>query len=190
MLEKEGKVVPQLVIAGNAAIDDPEGIPLYNNTLELLRSKKYKHLEEDVKVSRLPHIDQLLNALMRRSKIALQLSIKEGFEVKVTEALMKGVPIVAYRTGGIPLQIKEGVNGYLIEPGNTKEVARVLYELMTDEKKYSKMSAAAEKYANKDYLTVPNALCWLYMAVRLIKGEEIKGNFAWVKETAHKFYKK
>lgn len=189
MLEKAGEEVPQLIIAGNAAIDDPEGIPIYNTTVELLQTSKYKHLADDVKVSRLPHIDQLLDTLMRKAKIGLQLSIKEGFEIKVTEGLMKGIPMVCYRTGGIPWQVKENVNGFLVEPGNKKQVAKHMFDLLTDEKLYKKMSTAAAKYANKDYLTVPNALCWMYLAVRLDKGESIGGHFAWVKDLAYKWYK-
>lgn len=47
-------------------------------------------------------MDEMLNTLLRGCVIAMQLSLREGFEVKVTEALMKGKPVVAYRTGGIP----------------------------------------------------------------------------------------
>ena len=45
-------------------------------------------------------------------------------------------------------------------------------------------------YANKDYLTVPNALCWLYLSVRLLKDGKVPGNYAWVKELTRKFYGK
>ncbi len=189
MMEKNNKEPAQLVIGGNAAIDDPEGLPIFNETIKLLYSKRYAKLAADVRVVRLPHIDQLLNTLMRRCTLALQLSIKEGFEIKITEGLMKGTPMIAYRTGGIPWQIKDGVTGYLVTPGDTKKVAEFLYELSTNKKKYDKMSAAAAKYASKDYLTVPNALCWLYLSVRLMKEGKVTGNYQWVLDLAHKYYK-
>jgi glycosyltransferase involved in cell wall biosynthesis len=103
MLAKQGKVVPQLVIAGNGSIDDPDGVPIYNAIIAMLKSEDYAPFADDVKVARLPHRDQILNTLLRKSAVALQLSIKEGFEVKVTEALMKGKPVIAYKVGGIPL---------------------------------------------------------------------------------------
>ena len=102
---------PQLVIVGHSSVDDPDGIPIYNLTLNLIH-ENYPDLTDDIKVVRLPHIDQLSNALVRRSKIVLQLSHKEGFEFKVTEALMKGRPVIAYRAGGIPLQIEHNKSGF------------------------------------------------------------------------------
>jgi glycosyltransferase involved in cell wall biosynthesis len=51
------------------------------------------------------------------AKVALQLSTREGFEVKVSEALHKGIPVVTTKAGGIPLQVEHGKNGYLVDPG-------------------------------------------------------------------------
>jgi len=189
MLKKyEHKQVPQLIIAGNASIDDPDGVPIYNATMELLRSEKYKHLAQDVKVARLPHIDQMLNTLLRKSKVVLQLSTKEGFEIKVTEGLMKAKPVIAYRTGGIPWQIEEGINGFLVESGGTTQVAGHLYDLFTNDELYRKMSESAEKFANKDYLTVPNAMCWLFLSNQLLKKHDLGGQYAWVKDLVHRYF--
>jgi trehalose synthase len=46
--------------------------------------------------------------------VVLQKSIKEGFGLTVSEALWKGRPVVGGATGGIPLQILDGVTGYLV----------------------------------------------------------------------------
>jgi alpha,alpha-trehalose phosphorylase (configuration-retaining) len=62
--------------------------------------------------------ESILNALMANAKIALQLSTREGVEVKVSEAIHAGIPIVASRTGGIPLQIEDGKSGYIVDAGN------------------------------------------------------------------------
>ena len=48
--------------------------------------KHYPDLKKDVSVMRLGPIDQELNALMSEAKVACQLSTREGFEVKVSEA--------------------------------------------------------------------------------------------------------
>jgi hypothetical protein len=37
----------------------------------------------------------VLNALMSNARIAMQLSTREGFEVKVSEAIHAGIPIIA-----------------------------------------------------------------------------------------------
>lgn len=158
---------PQLVLVGNGAIDDPEGGVVLEETLMLLEMERYSPLAGDIKVTRVPHIDQLLNTLLRGSTVALQLSHREGFEVKVTEALAKGVPVVAYRTGGIPLQIRQGVDGFLVKTGDTKMVSRRLFELVTDHKLLAKMRQSAALGTNHEYWTAANALKWLFLATEL-----------------------
>ncbi|GHO42337.1 glycosyltransferase [Ktedonospora formicarum] len=186
MLEVEGRVVPQLIITGNGSIDDPDGVPIYNLIWNILQTAPYAHFAQDIKVLRLPHRDQILNALLRRSKVVLQLSTKEGFEVKVTEALMKGRPVIAYNVGGIPLQIEDGITGHLVEPNNTTQVAKHLYTLLTEDERYKLMSKDATERANTDYLTIPNALCWLFLTYQLLSGEPRDGNYQWVKHLAEK----
>jgi glycosyltransferase involved in cell wall biosynthesis len=186
MLEKQQKPIPQLVITGNSSIDDPDGLPVYNLVKRILESEPYTDFVDDVKVVRLPHRDQILNTLLRKSEVVLQLSLKEGFEVKVTEALMKGKPVVAYKVGGIPLQIQDGITGHLVEVGDITQVARHLYDLLTDESHYQRMSKAAAELAGKDYLTIPNAICWLYLALQLVNGEKLEGHYQWVRALAQK----
>lgn len=179
---KEGypkKKIPQLVIVGNGAVDDPEGTSLYVDTMQILSIETYSRLASDVKVAKLPHCDQLLNTLLKGSSIACQLSLKEGFEIKVSEALLKGKPVIAYRAGGIPLQMEHGVTGYLVKTGNTRKVAEHAYNLLTDKQLYKRMSKAAQYKTDKentDYFTVNNAYKWLFLALQLAKGEKIKGN--------------
>ena len=186
MLEKRQKPIPQLVITGNSSIDDPDGVPVYNLVKRILESEPYTDFVDDIKVVRLPHRDQVLNTLLRKSEVVLQLSHKEGFEVKVTEALMKGKPVVAYKVGGIPLQIQNGITGHLVEVGDITQVAQHLYDLLTDESHYQRMSKAAAELAGKDYLTIPNAICWLYLALQLVNGEKLEGHYQWVRALAQK----
>lgn len=167
---------PQLVIAGNGSVDDPDGVPIYNLTMELLKGKRCAPFAEDIKVARLKPNDQLLNALLTESKIALQLSHKEGLEFKITEALMKGKPVIIYNVGGMPLQVKDGINGYIVKKGNILKVSKLLYELSTKNKQYQNLSAGALKYAGKEFLTVSNAVNWLFLANHLLKYGKIEGN--------------
>ncbi len=188
MLRDSNTPDPQLVLAGNTAIDDPDALPIYNAIMELLKTEPYAYLASDVKLGRLPHIDELLNSLLRKAVVALQLSHKEGFEVKVTEALRKGKPVVAYRSGGIPLQIEDSVNGFLVDVGDTDQVAAHLYELLTNKDTYQKMSRAAASHYNKDYLTVSNAICWLFLAIWLSENGKIEGHYQYVKDMARGYF--
>ena len=188
-IEKENwakSKIPQLVIAGHGAVDDPEGVPIYKETMATLEIDRYKKFAQDVKVARLPANDQILNALLRGSFIALQLSHKEGYEIKVSEALDKGKPVIAYKAGGIPLQIKDKVNGYLVRVGNTGKVADLLYEMLTNKEKYLKLSKNAKDKVERDFYTVKNGLKWLYLATELLAEGAVKGNRRHVRDLIEK----
>jgi trehalose synthase len=99
----------QLVLAGGGASDDPEGAQV------LAEVREAAGADPDVRVLLLPndaHIE--INAIQRASTIILQKSTKEGFGLTVAEGLWKGKPVIGGATGGIPLQILDGINGYLV----------------------------------------------------------------------------
>ncbi|PVH92637.1 glycosyltransferase family 4 protein [Periconia macrospinosa] len=68
------KDIPQLVVAGHGAIDDPDATSIYDITLDMLETK-YSDIQFDVVIVR---VGQILNALMSNAKVALQLSTREG----------------------------------------------------------------------------------------------------------------
>ncbi|MBC7126989.1 MAG: glycosyltransferase [Candidatus Methanosuratincola petrocarbonis] len=101
----------QLAMIGSFARDDPEGAEWYERVL------RYAGREKDIFVlSNLDGVGDLeVNAFQRAFSVAIQLSKREGFGLTVTEALWKGVPVVAKRAGGIPLQVIDGTTGFLTE---------------------------------------------------------------------------
>jgi alpha,alpha-trehalose phosphorylase (configuration-retaining) len=80
--------VHQLVICGHGSIDDPDATLIFDQTMGLIHDS-YPDLLDDIVVVRLGPSDQMLNAIMSLCTVALQLSTREGFEVKVSEALHK-----------------------------------------------------------------------------------------------------
>ncbi len=56
----------------------------------------------------------------------------EGTPVTVIEALAAGKPVVAYEVGGVPDVVREGVDGFLVEPGSTSDMAERLAQLAAD----------------------------------------------------------
>ncbi|KAI9775361.1 MAG: hypothetical protein M1839_001277 [Geoglossum umbratile] len=174
---------PQLLICGHGSIDDPDATQIYDSTLTLLETT-YPDLVPDIILMRLPPSDQLLNTLLTTSHIALQLSTREGFEIKVSEALHKGKPIIATRAGGIPLQIQHNKNGFLVEVGDAAKVAEHLYELWTDEELYARMSKAARLGVSDEVSTVGNALGWLWIVREMHGGGNRKLGGGWVNDLA------
>jgi trehalose synthase len=47
--------------------------------------------------------------------VLVQKSTREGFGLTVSEAIWKGRPFVGGRVGGIPLQVEDGVSGFLVD---------------------------------------------------------------------------
>ena len=166
---KPKKNIPQLVITGNGSVDDPDRAPIFEETNKILASKEFEKIKDDIKIVRLPHIDQLLNTLLRKSHIVLQLSTKEGFEIKITEGLMKGKPVIITDAGGMHLQVMDKFNGYIVKVGDNDKVAKHMYDLFTDKELYMKMSDGAEKLYDKGLLTIPNANRWLSMSLSLLE---------------------
>lgn len=119
---------------------------------------------------------------MANSRIALQLSTREGFEVKVSEAVHAGKPIVACQTGGIPLQVEHGKSGYLTTPGDNAAVAQHLFDLHTDEDLYRRVSEYARTHVSDEVGTVGNAAAWLYLAVMYHRGVKLQPNGAWLND--------
>jgi len=176
---------PQLVIAGNGSVDDPDGAPIYQLVRQLLETSEYKEIADDIKVLRIGHMDQILNMLFQTCKVALQLSHKEGFEDKVSGALYKGKPVIISNTGGIPLQVMEKENGYLVEPGDTQQTAQYLRKLFEEKNLYQKMSQNAIKLVNPHVNEIAGAVFWLFTANRLLEGD-FKPNGAYVGDLCFK----
>ncbi len=69
-------------------------------------------------------------------------SLSEGLGISILEAMAMGNPVIASRVGGIEEIVKHNWNGYLITPGNSRELAdAVLYYLANPYK--------AQEYADK-----------------------------------------
>jgi len=174
---------PQLVICGNGSVDDPDGTIILDQTMNTLETK-FPHLLSSISVMRLAPNDQLLNTLLSASHTVLQLSTREGFEVKVSEAIHKGKPVIATNCGGIPLQVQHGKNGFLVEAGDWHAVAQHLLELWTDEALYEKMCAYAKVSVSDEVGTVGNALAWFYLADKWANGKGIVPEGRWVNDLA------
>jgi len=64
---------------------------------------------------------------------------KEGMPVVLLEAMAAGLPVITTDVGGIPDVIDEGVNGYLITPGDTDTLASKILEIAEHPERTTKM---------------------------------------------------
>ncbi|KAJ5808470.1 hypothetical protein N7474_009739 [Penicillium riverlandense] len=181
--ERPDLTPPKLLICGHGSVDDPDGAVIYDAAINHLENK-IPHLRDRICIKRIRPSDQALNALLSKARIALQLSTREGFEVKVSEAIHKGKPVIATRAGGIPLQIENKKSGFLVDVGDTDAVAQHLFELWTDDELYRRMSEYALTHVFDEVSTVGNGLNWLYLASKLSKGQVVQPHGRWINDLA------
>lgn len=61
-------------------------------------------------------------------------SLSEGFPLVSLEAMAAALPIVATKVGGIPSVVKEGVNGFLVNPRDAAQIAEKVLFILNDQK--------------------------------------------------------
>ncbi|MBI5604374.1 MAG: glycosyltransferase [Deltaproteobacteria bacterium] len=135
------EVEATLVLLGNVATDDPEGMEVYESLL---------NYREDRIIILSCQDSALVNALQRKASIVLQKSIREGFGLTVAEAMWKGTPVIGGNTGGIRYQIQDGVNGFLVS--NIKEAAERVVHLVKDKKLQERMGKKGREMVRKNFL--------------------------------------
>jgi|Deesub1362B_J571_1020462.scaffolds.fasta_scaffold00256_27 trehalose synthase len=136
----------QLLLIASMALDDPEGWIYYEKTARYAESDYNIHLLTDLIGVR----DKEVNAFQRASHVALQMSIREGFGLSVTEALWKETPVVARGVGGISLQVKDGETGFLVN--NPQEAAEKVVYLLKHRDEAKKMGKRGKDHVLQNFL--------------------------------------
>ena len=94
--------------------------------------------------------DEELPDFYARGMVFCMPSVYEGFGMVMLEAMASSLPVVAFRTGGVPEVIEDGVTGYQADPGTLGDrLARVL----EDPKGAAEMGARGRKLVWDRYTT-------------------------------------
>lgn len=101
----------QLALVGSMALDDPEGWAIYREIVAASAADPDIHIFTNL--TGVGNIE--VNAFQRHSDVVIQKSLREGFGLVVSEALWKDTPVVAGAAGGIPLQLRDGAGGFLVD---------------------------------------------------------------------------
>lgn len=78
-------------------------------------------------------------------------SLEEGFGMVLTEAMASGKPLVGTRVGGIPMQIRDGWNGFLVEPANEEQLAERIEYLIENEEERKRMGKNSRRLAEEEF---------------------------------------
>jgi trehalose synthase len=153
----------QLLLIGGMADDDPEGEEWYSRTLQ-----KAETLSDIYVLTNRDGVADLeVNALQRASSVVVQKSLREGFGLSVAEALWKGVPVVATRAGGIPLQVIDGVSGFLVD--DIKETAEKITYLLKRRYLARLLGIEGREHIKRNFLITRHLRDYLNIHLELIE---------------------
>src|SRR3989338_6367488 len=143
----------QLVLVGFfEAQDDPESADVFNEVK--------KHSKADPDIHLFYNMNQLqpkdasddlfINALQLMSDVVIQASTREGFGLTITEAMWKARPVIARKTSGPMIQIKDGQTGFLVVSPET--IAKKIIHLHDEPRLGIKIGKKAAMSVKKKFL--------------------------------------
>ena len=75
----------------------------------------------------------------------------EGHPYVILEAMAAGLPIISTKWACIPEMVEDGVNGFLIDPGDVEELADRICTLLSDDKLRHRMGQASRERFLEDF---------------------------------------
>lgn len=137
----------QLALVGSMASDDPEGWDYFNATMA--------HADGDPDIHILNNFNNVgaieVNAFQSHADVLVQKSTREGFGLTVSEAIWKGRPFIGGNVGGIPLQVEDGVSGYLVD--SVEQCAARAVDILRDPALGKALGRRGKEHVRKHFLT-------------------------------------
>jgi len=89
--------------------------------------------------------------ILMNSNVFVLPSYAEGQPLAILEAMCSGLPIISTNVGSIPEIIKEGINGFIVEPGDVENLAEKIKFLIENKKVTDEISENNYVSARKLY---------------------------------------
>jgi trehalose synthase len=145
----------QLALVGSMATDDPEGWEFFNQTVA------YADGDPDIHIlNNLNSVGAIeVNAFQSQADVVIQKSTREGFGLTVSEALWKARPFIGGNVGGIPLQVRDGETGYLVDTPD--ECADRALKILREPDLGKQLGRSGKEHVRKHFLTPRLLHDWL-----------------------------
>lgn len=92
-----------------------------------------------------------LPAFLGRLDLVVHPALEEGLGLAILEAEAAGVPVVAFRAGGVPEIVADGRTGYLVRAGDAPALALALISLVQDEQRRRAFGEAAWEWVAREF---------------------------------------
>lgn len=90
-----------------------------------------------------------VHELLAAADVFVMGSAHEGLPVAIMEAFAAGLPVVATRVGGVPQQVREGREGFLVPPGDPQALADALVRVVEDPSLRASLGTASRDRAGE-----------------------------------------
>jgi colanic acid/amylovoran biosynthesis glycosyltransferase len=97
---------------------------------------------------------------IQQSDVFVMSSFAEGIPVVLMEAMAAGLPVVATQIAGISELVENGVNGYLVPPGDAVTLAEHIAKLLADHQLRNQLGAAGRVKVQQDF-NIEHEGAWL-----------------------------
>jgi glycosyltransferase involved in cell wall biosynthesis len=83
-------------------------------------------------------------AFFKRADVFVLPTYAEGTPISMLEAMAAGLPVVSTPVGGIPDVVEDGVEGFIVKPGDVEALADRLARLINDPERRRRMGRRAQ----------------------------------------------
>jgi trehalose synthase len=167
--------IVRLVLAGpdpNSVQDDPEAREVLAEYRDYYRGLP-PEFQRDIVLLTLPMNSRknnalMVNAIQRCSIVAVQNSLREGFGLTATEAMWKAVAVLGSSACGLRQQIRNGVDGRLVDnPNDPEEIATLLDAMLRDPQTLERFGRNAQLRVHNEFLIFTQLSRWLRLLVKV-----------------------
>jgi glycosyltransferase involved in cell wall biosynthesis len=138
-----------------AGVDNPLGMD------EILNYIEQHQLGKNIILTGSLPLEEV-RVLYAASDIFVLPSLAEGDPLVTLEAMASGKPVIGTKVGGIPHHIRDGWNGFLIDPANEQQLAGKIKYLMDNPEERKIMGENSRRYAEAEF-------DWSKVAERLLE---------------------
>jgi len=92
-------------------------------------------------------IPQILKAI----DLCVLPTLEESLPQALLQAMAMGKPVIGTKVGGVGEAVKDGVNGYLIEPDNPRALADAIIDILQDNEKAIRMGLEGRRIVEREF---------------------------------------
>jgi trehalose synthase len=124
-------------------------------------------LQADIALLALPmtsrkHNALMVNCLQRCSALVVQNSVAEGFGLTAAEAMWKAVPVLASRACGLRQQVRDNLDGRLVDDAtDSRALAEMLDVMMASSKQRQAWGRSGQRRVHDEFLVFRQVRNWL-----------------------------